>query len=204
MPASFFTIILLFILTKTIDYLLLFIYNICNYNYFKEVSNMKRIIAAIICVMLLFGGCAAKTPDVTDANYVGEGQMTILRYLISSNAFIVEEIFIENTLEADPADTITNENGTFAPVTSAKASSYGELKAILESTYTKEAAEKILSEHNIYADIDGKLYINTAHTNANADDYDWSEPEINVISVADGTYELEVAIKKSNGFKHKL
>ena len=165
---------------------------------------MKRIIAAIICVMLLFGGCSAKAPEVTDANYVGEGQMTVLRYLISSNAFIVEDIFIENTLESDSDNIITNENGTFAPVKSEKANSYAELKAILDSTYTKEAAEKILSEHNIYTDINGKLYVNTNSSNEKADDYDWSDPEIKVISVSDGTYELEVTIKKVGGFKHKL
>ena len=165
---------------------------------------MKRIIAAVICIALLFGGCAAKTPSVTDANYVGEGQMTVLRYLVSSNAFIVEEIFIENTLEADTANIITNEKGSFAPVVSTKAASYDELKAILESTYTKEAADKILSEYNMYTDIDGKLCINTAYTYANSEDYDWSEPEIKIISVNDGVYEFEITIKKANGFKHKI
>ncbi len=165
---------------------------------------MKRIVAAVICVMLLLGGCAAEKNDVFDANYVGEGQMTVLRYLINSNAFIVEDIYIENHLPVNADKTITNENGTFALVESEKASTLAELKAILESTYTKDVADKILEEKNIYAEFDGKLYLNTSHAHSTADDYDWSDPEIKVISVADGSYELEVTIKKSNGFKHKF
>lgn len=165
---------------------------------------MKRIVAAIICVLFLFGGCTAKTPDALDSNYVGEGQMTVLRYLINSNAFIVEDIFIENHLPTESGKDITNEKGTFAPVASGSVSSYAELKEILESTYTKEAADKILNESDRYAEIDGKLYFNTKYANSQADDYDWSEPEIKIISVADGTYEFELTIKKSNNFKHKL
>ena len=165
---------------------------------------MKRLIAAVLWVMFLLGGCATKKADVFDSNYVGEGQMTVLRYLINSNAFIVEDIYIENHLPVNADNTITNENGTFALVESEKASTLAELKAILESTYTEDVADKILEENDIYAEIDGKLYLNTSHAHTDADDYDWSEPEIKVISVADGTYEFEVAIKKSNGFKHRF
>ncbi len=165
---------------------------------------MKRVIAAVICVILLLGGCAAEKPDVFDTNYVGEGQMTVLRYLINSNAFIVEDIFVENHLPVNADNSITNENGTFAPVESEKAGTYAELRAILESTYTKDAADKILNENNIYTEIDGKLYLNTSHAHTDADDYDWTDPEIEVISVSDGTYELGVTIKKPNGFKHKI
>lgn len=165
---------------------------------------MKRIIAAIICVMFLLGGCAPKAPDVLDANYVGEGQMTVLRYLIKSNAFVVEEIFIESGLPTESGKDITNENGTYSPVVSDTVGSYAELKEILESVYTKETADKILNESDRYAEIDGKLYFNTKYAETQAEDYDWSEPEIKVISVNDGTYELEVTIKKSNGFSHKL
>lgn len=164
---------------------------------------MKRIFAAVICIMLLLSGCAPKAPDALDANYVGEGQMTVLRYLINSNAFIVEDIFIENSLPTEGKE-ITNENGTFAPVVSDSVGSYAELKSILESTYTKEAADKILNESDRYTEIDGKLYFNTKYADSQAEDYDWSEPEIEVISVADGTYELEVTIKKANGFKQTL
>lgn len=165
---------------------------------------MKRILASVICIMILLSGCAAKTPDVLDANYVGEGQMTVLRYLINSNAFIVEDIFVENSLPTESGKDITNENGTFAPVVSDSVGSYAELKSILESTYTKEAAYKILSESDRYTEIDGKLYFNTKYANSEAEDYDWSNPEIKVISVDDGTFELEVTIKKASGFKHKL
>ncbi len=165
---------------------------------------MKKIIAAVICIALLFGGCAAKVPDPLDENYVGEGQMTVLRYLINSNAFFVEDVFVESPLPAETGKDITNESGTFAPVVSDTIGSYTELKETLEATYTKEAAEKILSESDRYAEIDGQLYFNTKYANTEAEDYDWSEPEIEIISVSDGTYELEVTIKKSSGFRHSF
>lgn len=164
---------------------------------------MKRIIAAVICIALLLTGCSFK-PDTLDANYVGEGQMTVLRYLINSNAFLVEDIFVENHLPTETGKDITNENGTFSPVVSNEIGTYDELRAALEATYTKEAADKILSESDRYTEIDGKLYFNTKYSESDAEDYDWNETDIKVISVADGTYELEISVKKVHGLKQKF
>lgn len=164
---------------------------------------MKRIIASVICMALLLAGCSFK-PDVTDANYVGEGQMTVLRYLVKSNGFLVEDVFIENHLPTESGKDITNENGTFSPVASGEIDTYTDLVTAVESTYTKEAAEKILAQSNRYTEIDGKLYFNTKYAEADAEDYDWNETDIKVVSVSDGTYELEVSVKKVKGLKQKF
>lgn len=170
---------------------------------------MKKIILILTCLLILLTGCTAKnhsgsTDNALNENYIGEGQMTVLRYLISSNAFLVEEVFIEKRLPAETGKDITNENGVFAPVVSEKIKTYDELVQVIKSTYTAETADKILSEFNYYKDIDGKLYLNTKASVSQAENYDWSNPEIEVISVADGTYTLEVTVKKENGFNHKL
>lgn len=164
---------------------------------------MKKIIAAAICITLLLTGCSFK-PDALDANYVGEGQMTVLRYLIKSNGFLVEDVFVENHLPTESGKDITNENGTFSPVVSEEIGTYTDLVTAVESTYTKEAAEKILSQSDRYAEIDGKLYFNTKYAESDAEDYDWNETDIKVISVTDSTYELEVSVKKARGLKQKF
>lgn len=165
---------------------------------------MKKIIMILLCILFIFAGCSGNSNDDPLANYVGEGQMTVLRYLINSNAYLVEEVFIENPLPTESGQNITNENGTFALVASDKISSMADLRSLLEATYTKEAADKILAESDRYAEIDGKLYFNTKYSMEHGEDCNWSEPEIEVISVSDDTYVLEVTIKNERGWKHKL
>ena len=164
---------------------------------------MKKIVAAAICIVLLLTGCSFK-PEAPDANYVGEGQMTVLRYLINSNGFLVEDVFVESHLPTESGKDITNENGTFSLVVSDEIGTYADLVTAVESTYTKETAEKILSESDRYAEIDGKLYFNTKYAESDAVDYNWNETDIKVISVADGTYEPEVSVKKVHGLKQKF
>lgn len=164
---------------------------------------MKKIISAAICIVLLLTGCSLK-PDALDANYVGEGQMTLLKYLIKSNGFLVEDVFVESHLPTESGKDITNESGTYALVASDEIGTYDELRTTLEATYTKEAADKILSQSDRYAEIDGKLYFNTKYAESDAEDYDWNKTDIKVISVANGTYELEVSVKKVHGLKQKF
>lgn len=164
---------------------------------------MKKTFAVAMCIMLLLTGCSFK-PDALDANYVGEGQMTVLRYLIKSNGFLVEDVFVKNHLPTESGKDITNENGIFSPVVSGEISTYEDLVIAVESTYTKEASQKILSEFDKYTEIDGKLYFNTEYTESDTEDYDWNATDIKVISVADGTYELEVSVKKVHGLKQKF
>ena len=164
---------------------------------------MKKVILIFSCILLLFAGCSNSEKnsgkDVFATNYVGEGQLTVLRSLINSNALFVEEIFVEDFLDAETDKAITDKSGTFAPVESGIFNTYEELKQSVYETYTEEAAKNILAEFDMYRDIYGKLYINTKAKKINARDYDWSNPEIKVNSAADGTYNMEITIKTEKG-----
>lgn len=167
---------------------------------------MKRFILIFTCILFLFAGCSdsgegtdTTSRDVFATNYVGEGQMTVLRSLISSNALFVEEVFVEEFLPADTDKAVSDENGTYAPVSSDKFDSYEDFVQSVYATYTDEAAKKILAEFDMYKDIYGELYLNTNAKKAKAENYDWSSPEIAVRTASDGTYELEVTIKTEKG-----
>ena len=171
---------------------------------------MKRFILILSCILFLFAGCAnsdsnnenTTKKDALAPNYVGEGQMTVLRSLISSNALFVEEVFVEELLPADKAKEITDKSGSFAPVTTDEFDSYEDFVNSLNSTYTENAVKNILKEFNMYKDIYGDLYINTKSTAVKAENYDWSAPEIEVVTAVDGVYELKVTVKTEKGKDH--
>lgn len=165
---------------------------------------MKRVILIFSCILFLFAGCNNSSDkdapkDVFATNYVGEGQMTVLRSLINSNALFVEEVFVEDFLPADESRTISGKDGSFAPVESGIFTTYKEFEQTIYETYTDEAAKNILAEFDMYTDIYGQLYINTRAKKINAKDYDWSNPEIKVNSAADGTYVMEITVKTEKG-----
>lgn len=168
---------------------------------------MKRFVLIFLSILFLFAGCASDggskkestTVDVFAPNYVGEGQKTVLRSLVISNALFVEEVFVENFLPAEKDKAISDESGTFAPVNSKMFKTYEELSQAIHETYTDEAAKKILNDFNMYRDIYGVLYINTNASSVKAKDYDWSNPEIEVISINEGTYEFNVTVKTEKG-----
>lgn len=166
---------------------------------------MKRVILIFSCILFLFAGCSNSAnndapKDVFATNYVGEGQLTVLRSLINSNALFVEEVFVEDFLPADESRTISGKDGSFAPVESGVFTTYKEFEQTIYETYTDEAAKNILSEFDMYTDIYGQLYINTRAKKINAKDYDWSNPEITMLQFdADGTYVMKITIKTEKG-----
>ena len=170
---------------------------------------MKRFVLIFTCILFLFAGCSdsgntdsATKKDALAPNYVGEGQMTVLRSLINSNALFVEEVFVEEFLPADTDKAISDKSGTFAPVSSDIFDSYEDFVQSLNATYTEKAAKSILEKFDMYKDIYGELYLNTKSSAVKAKNYDWSTPEIEVITVSDGTYELEVTVKTEKGKEH--
>ncbi len=165
---------------------------------------MKKIIALIFCLLFLFTACSDKTEINKDnyASYVGAGEMTLINILVNSNAKFVKDIFVANHLEVDEAKTVKNSNGSFAPVISEKYKTLADLKAHLESTYTKEAVNSILSDGK-YIDIDGKLHFNIKHAKS---DYklDWSNPEISANIDAEGKYIISITVKDEKGKKAEI
>ncbi|MBQ7122527.1 MAG: hypothetical protein IJO03_09730 [Clostridia bacterium] len=170
---------------------------------------MKRFVLIFACILFLFAGCSdsgntdsTSKKDALAPNYVAEGQMTVLRSLINSNALFVEEVFVEEFLPVDADKSISDKSGTFAPVSSDIFDSYEDFVQSLNATYTDEAAKSILEEFDMYKDIYGQLYLNTKSSAVKAKNYDWSTPEIEVITAAEGTYELEVTVKTEKGKDH--
>lgn len=161
---------------------------------------MKKIVAILFCLLFMFIACSCEknSPPPTEsqaAAYVGAGEMTLIEILVASNAFFVTDVFAEGHLPVDAANTVTNENGTFALVVSDKIDSYARLESMVRATYTAEIADKLLSEPAKYAEIDGKLYFNMAYDTESEYSVDWSEPEVTASIGADGKYAIEVKVK---------
>lgn len=168
---------------------------------------MKKILPLLLCILLVFAGCSDKTDtdsvtikDSVVEEYVGEGTKTVLRALVKSNAFLVEEVFVKNHLPVDAEKTVTNENGTFAPVVSDKIHSYEDLKNTVYSTYTNEVADKLLSEKR-YVEIDGKLYFDMKFDKKSDYTTDWTDFEAEFTSSGEDTYSIEITAKNEKGRK---
>lgn len=168
---------------------------------------MKKIIPLILLILVAFAGCSDnkdnKVPTMKDSaveSYIGEGTKTALRTLVRTNAFLVEEVFIKDHLPVDTDKSVTNENGTFAPVVSEKIRSYTELESTIRSTYTKEAADKLLAEKR-YVDIDGKLYLDMKFGKDSDYTTDWSDFEAEISLNGEDKYSIEITAKNEKGRK---
>lgn len=167
---------------------------------------MKKIISIILALLLTvtaFSGCGNSEKDKV---YIGEGKMTVLRSLVTSNGFIADEIFGSAHLPVDMSKTVTQDNHTFAPVVSDKIGSYAELEALLKSVYTEDVVNTLLNEPKKYVEIDGMLYFDIQYEVSEVEKkYDWSEFEIEFEETdEDGSQIFEVGLKKTNGWKTKI
>lgn len=167
---------------------------------------MKKIISIILALILTvtaFSGCGNSEKNTV---YIGEGKMTVLRSLVTSNGFIADEIFGSGHLPVDMAKTFTQGNQTFAPVVSDKIGSYAELEALLNSVYTEDVVNSLLNEPKKYVEIDGILYFDVQYEVSETEkNYDWSEFEIEFEETnKDGGQSFEVKLKKTNGWKSKI
>lgn len=167
---------------------------------------MKKITALFFCLLFLLSACSGGKTEFNESDvisYVGEGEMTVIRTLVSSNAFFVEDVFIADHLPVDEENTVEKPEGTFAPVISEKFKSYSDFEKMLRATYTKAAADKLLGE-NKYTDIDGKLYFNTEYTEPGDYSLDWSEAECEATVNAEGKYAITVTVKNPIGISKEM
>lgn len=166
---------------------------------------MKKFLSVLLSVLLIFAafaGCGNSENNV----YIGEGKLTVLRSLISTNGFIADEVLGAKHLPVDMSKTISKDNQTFAPVVSDKISTYAELEALLNSVYTEEVANKLLNEPKKYVEIDGVLYFDVQYEQSVTEKkYDWSEFEIEYDKTTEeGNTVFEIKLKKTNGWKSKI
>lgn len=162
---------------------------------------MKKIIAILFGLIFLLSACSGSS-DFDDAvSFVGEGEMTLIRMLVNSNAYLVEEVFVADHLAVDENSIIETADGSFAPVVSDKIQTYADLEKMVYSTYTAEAGLKLLSEPAKYAEIDGKLCFNMKYDEESDYSVDWSEPKISAKLGEDKKYVITV---KVDGKKFEL
>ena len=168
---------------------------------------MKKIFILTLCILFVFAGCSSEksnnSPTIKDSvvdTYIGEGTKTALRALVNSNVFFVEDVFVKDHLPVDEEKAITNGNGTFAPVVSDDISSYADLENLLYSTYTKETADKLLSEKR-YVEIEGKLYFDMKFDKESGYNSDWSDFEAEFTADGENGYSIEITIRNLKGKK---
>ncbi|MCR5150196.1 MAG: metallophosphoesterase [Clostridiales bacterium] len=91
--------------------------------------------------------------------YIAEGLRSLLDLNLKSNKTVVNSIFVNNCLPYD-SETVKEIDGKkYYLVTDKKYKNYGDLESFINNVYTKNAAEKIMKEYNIYKNEDGKLFV---------------------------------------------
>lgn len=157
---------------------------------------MKKITALLFCMIFLLSACSGKTEfnESDILSYVGEGEMTMIRMLVDTNGFFVEDVFVAGHLPVDEKNTVENADGTFALVVSDKIKSYAELESMVRSTYAAKAADKLLSDGR-YQEINGKLYFNMKYNESSDYSLDWSESKTQATVTEEGKYEITTKIK---------
>ncbi|MBQ3006261.1 MAG: hypothetical protein IJD78_01740 [Clostridia bacterium] len=159
---------------------------------------MKKLTAILLSVLLLIGICSGcgNTKDF----YIGEGKMTVIRSLISTNDFLANEVFGENHLPVDASETLTRDTRTLAPVVSDIFSTYAELENLVYTTYTEDVAKRLLSEPEKYVEIDGKLYFDLHYSVQQKTEYVRRDFETELKKVNDdGSYTFKVKFINPKG-----
>lgn len=170
---------------------------------------MKKIIALAFCLLLILTACSGKSDKKTEINkdnfasYVGAGEMTLINILVNSNGQFANNVFGSNHLPVDETKTVTNADGTFAPVISDKYQTLADLKSHLYSTYTQETADELLTSPAKYVDIDGKLHMNMKYAEITAAN-DWSSPVISASIDTEGKYIISITVKNEKGKDTKI
>lgn len=167
---------------------------------------MKKFLSVLLSVLFVFAAFSGCGNSEKDKVFIGEGKLTVLRSLISTNGFIADEVFGANHLPVDMSKTISKDNQTFAPVVSDKISTYAELEALLKSVYVEDVANRLLNEPKKYLEIDGVLYFDIQYDQSEIKKtYDWSEFEIEFDKTNDDeSQSFDVTLKKMNGWKSKI
>ncbi len=163
---------------------------------------MKKILLLLFCVVFAFSGCSSTNKPLDDSdiqNYIGEGTKTAINILIDSNAFLVENVFVNNHLPVDSSASIKNENGSFAPVVSEEIKTYADLESMVKATYTAETAQKLLDEKK-YVEIDGKLYFDMKFDAETEGGNDWSDYKTEISNGENESYAIAITVRNA---KHK-
>ncbi|MBQ4245132.1 MAG: hypothetical protein II702_09475 [Clostridia bacterium] len=154
---------------------------------------MKRIVSLLLALVLVassaavFTSCSGKDKVVEGEFYVGEGMMTMLRLLVSSDLEIVQNIAVHSKLKTDDKGIVTDE----------KINTYETLDTLFKSVYSADKAEKLIKSAG-YSDSDGKIKLGSSKCRDKGTTYDPESIEIQVFSKTDTTCEFTAKVAKTS------
>lgn len=120
---------------------------------------MKKCLSLFMCILFVLSFTACGEEEVTPDAYIGEGLLTQLTLLVKNNQRLYADVFVASTLNADKSKPVEKNGIKWLPVTDSSFSSYTDIENTVKAVFTADCAEKILSEYDFYADIEGKLCI---------------------------------------------
>lgn len=165
---------------------------------------MKKSIALLLAVcLILLAGCSGGESDAVTDNtdpdtYVGAGLLTSLKVLLYSNENFVNNVFICGTLPFDKGDSMETGSGFYHRVVSDSFKSLSELEAAVRSTYTEEAASKLLGEGK-YIQSDGFFGVDNSKLTSSEKPLSWDIEATSAKMISDTECELSVPV--TNGSK---
>lgn len=180
---------------------------------------MKRLTALILCLIFALAGCAqnsdiketptdsSETAETTVPgfeNYVGDGQLEIIRTLISANAYFVTDVFFAKRLPVDESAAFEKNGVKYAPVKSDKFKSYADLEESVYSIYPPEVARLVMTNPVVYADIDGAFCMNLDYKADLDYQYDWTDFGLEVSQASNDKCVLTVTVKDTSGTEKEI
>ena len=166
---------------------------------------MKKIIALLLCAcVLLLAGCggaddSAETTVAAPEGYVGEGLLTSLKVLVYSNEYFVNDVFINGSLPVSYDKSIEKESHIYYRVTAENFTDYASLESAVLSTYTEQAAEKLLKSSK-YAQIDGVFCVDAFLLNQS----EWDIESASARMISDDECELKVTVTRTDSSKSEV
>lgn len=172
--------------------------------FFERSFCMKKAFSLLLAVcFLLLAGCTNTTDDSSATtvqspeSYVGEGLLTSMKLLLYSNEYFVNEVFICGSLTPENGKSVEKESQLYYRVISDKFRNLAELESSVRSSYTEEAAQKLLGM-NKYAMIDGMFCVNSSMLNAKNTPSKWDIEATTARMISENECELTVPVTKSD------
>lgn len=164
---------------------------------------MKKTVSAIICAVLLLlaAGCSAKPTEKEINTYIGEGQMMIIKNLLYTNEELYGKVFISSHLPLVPERKMIKGGKEYAVVESDLYGSFADIEACVRATYTADAADKLLSEHDFYADMGDLLCFDISREFESQPAPEWDIEKMKTVSASDAECVFSIDYTGSDGKK---
>ncbi len=161
---------------------------------------MKKFFSLLLAVcFLLLAGCTDTIDNgntstaASPESYVGEGLLTSMKLLLYSNEYFVNEVFVCGSLAPEKDKSVEKDSQFYYRVISDKFKNLDELESYVHSTYTEQAAKKLLGE-NKYVMIDGMFCVNSSMLNTSNTPLKWDIESTTARMISENECELSVPV----------